>query len=330
MKSISYCIFIKLGLLFLLIPGNGMAQKSMPDSSYIITYPKTLMVRVFMSQKFAPFTIGSQHDHELNYKTNLKLNMGIGATYNNFTANLAYGFKFLNKDKGKGTTKGLDLQIHMYPNNWAIDLLAAFIKGYHLDPKDNNGLNLVNFYQRPDLTRNVAGIAMFRVANANKFSYRAAAIQNEVQARSAGSFLYGGEAYYGSIKSDSALVPPRVNAIYEQDGINKYHLFSIGPGIGYAYTLVIKTHFFITGSLIASADLNFSSEEKTGSKQTKVSIIPGGIFKASAGYNSGTWSFSANIAGNALYSGSAVSSKEYFLPTGNTQLVLAKKLHSKR
>lgn len=330
MKSkLSLCLLLTVAIITGLYSNNCVAQNPVADTGYIIKFPKTVMIRLYLSQKFAPFTISSQNDPELNYKTNSKLSLGVGATYNNFTLNFAYGFKFLNPEKGKGTTKGLDLQIHMYPRKWSVDLLAAFVKGYYLDPKDNNGLNLAKFYLRPDLARNVAGIAIFRVPNAHKFSYRAAAVQNEMQVKSAGSLLYGGEAYYGSVKSDSALVPPRVNNIYEQMGINKYNFFSIGPGIGYAYTLVIERNFFITGSLIASVNLNFSSEEKSGNKQTKVSVIPGGIFKGAVGYNSATWSLSATIAGNALYSGSAVSSKEYFLPTGNMQLVLAKKLQGK-
>jgi hypothetical protein len=319
MKKILFsCIF--------LISAFTTSAQAPVDNGYFVTYPGSLMVRLYLSQKFVPFTISSPNEQELNYKTNSKLNLGIGATYNNFTANLSYGFKFLNKDNGKGTTKGLNLQIHMFPNKWAIDLLGTFVKGNYLDPKDNNGLNLVKYYLRPDLTRDVVGISMFRVKNSNRFSYRAAAIQNEMQTKSAGTLLYGGEAYYGSIKSDSALVPPRVNNIYEQDGINKYHFFSIGPGIGYAYTLVMHTHFFISGTVIATADLNFSSEEMAGKKNSKVSVEPGGIFKAAIGYNSGNWSICANTAGNLLYTGSAASSKEYFLPTGNIQIVLAKKI----
>lgn len=307
-----------------------VAETAAADNGYIITYPKQLMVRVFLSQKFAPFTISSRQAQDLNYKTNSKLNVGVGATYNNFSANLSYGFKFLNKDKGQGITKGLDLQIHLYPKKWAVDLLGTFIKGYYLDPKDDNGLHLVKYYQRPDIKRSLVGFSIFRVPNANKFSYRAAVVQNEVQARSAGSLLYGGEMYYGSARGDSALVPPRVNSIFDQAGINRISFFSAGAGIGYAYTLIIAKNYFITGSLIGSVDVNFSSEEKATAKQTAVSLVPGAIFKGAAGYNSGTWSVTANITGNIVYAGSAASSKEYFVPTGTMQLIFAKKLKGKK
>ncbi len=328
-KLFFFLLFI-VSFITVLLPRYCSAQKkAAEDNGYIITYPKNLMVRLFFSQKFAPFTISSRQSQDLNYKTNSKLNLGVGATYNSFSANLSYGFKFLNKDKGQGATKGLDLQIHLYPHKWAIDLLGTFVTGYYLDPKDDNGLHLANYYQRPDVKRSIAGFSVFRVSNANKFSYKAAVIQNELQTRSAGSLLYGGEIYYGSAKGDSALVPPRVNSLFEQAGINKVSFFSVGPGIGYAYTLILYKNYFITGSLIGILDLNFSSEEKAGATQKKVSVLPGGIFKGAVGYNSGTWSISANVIGNALYAGSAVSSKEYFLPTGNMQLIFATKLKGK-
>ena len=300
------------------------------DNGYYITYPDRLTLRLFLSQKYAPFTISADdNDKDLNYKTTSKLTLGAGFTYKSLTLNLSYGFGFLNPEKGRGKTKGLDFQFHLYPKKWSIDLLGTFKNGYYLDPKDDNGLNLANYYQRPDFKRNIIGLSVFRVPNSDKFSYRAALNQNDWQTKSAGSVLYGGEAYFGSIKGDSALVPSQGNGNFKQAGIDKINFVSIGPGIGYAYTLVIAKNFFITGSAIGSIDVNFASEEKGSGKMKATSIIPGGIYKGAVGYNSSTWSVSAIIAGNALYIGSESSSKEYFIPTGNLRFTVAKKLGSK-
>lgn len=287
------------------------------------------MLNLYLLQKFAPFTISSKNEKELNYKTNSKLNLGAGFAYNGLGLNLAYGFKFLNKEKGKGKTKGLDFQFHLYPHKWAIDLLGSFRKGFYLDPKDNNGLNLTDFQLRPDLKKHIIGLSVYRVPNSHKFSYRAALTQNDWQTKSAGSILFGGEAYRGSIAGDSALVPAKVSNNYDQARINEITFLSIGPGLGYAYTLVIDKNFFITGSAIGSLDLNFSTEEISGDKKKTTSIIPGGVYKGAIGYNSDTWSISANLTGNALYVGSESSSKEYFLPTGNVRFIVSKKLAPK-
>ncbi|MEO7800667.1 MAG: DUF4421 family protein, partial [Ginsengibacter sp.] len=159
----------------LIMPDQGHAQAdSTVVNNYFIRYPKKLMIRTFLAQKFAPLTI-SGPVKELNYKTNSKLNLGAGFTYRAVTLNLSYGFGFLNKDRG-GKTKGLDFQFHVYPHKWAIDVLGSFRKGFYLDPKNNNGsgLNLSNYYQRPDIKRNISGVSIFRLPNADRFSYRAA------------------------------------------------------------------------------------------------------------------------------------------------------------
>ena len=315
-----------------LLPDCGIAQKKKPiDNGYYITYPDKLLVRVYLSQKYAPLTISAlNNDKDLNYKTSSKLSLGIGATYSNVTLNLSYGFSFLNKDKGQGRTRGLDLQFHLFPHKLAIDLLGTFRRSYYLDPKDNNGLNLSAYYKRPDLKRDIIGLAVFEVPNAGKFSYRAALTQKEWQTKSAGSLLYGGEAYYGTIKADSSFVPNPVANNFPQYGVHQINFFSIGPGVGYAYTFVLDKHFYITGSVIGAVDINFSTEEHAGGNDKKVSIIPSGVYKGAIGYNSSTWSIGAHIIGDALYVGSASSSKEYFMPTGNLRLILTKKIGLKR
>ena len=330
MKRYINCLLIVLilGSASVLLPQSSMAQEKVSvDNGYYITYPDKLMLRLFLSQKYAPVTISADdNDKDLNYRTTSKLTLGAGFTYKSLTLNLSYGFKFLNPEKGRGKTKGLDFQFHLYPKKWTIDLLGTFKNGYYLDPKDNNGLNLANYYQRPDFKRNVIGLSVFRVPNSGRFSYRAALNQNDWQTKSAGSVLYGGEAYFGTIKGDSALVPSQVSNNFKQAGIDRINFLSVGPGIGYAYTLVIAKNFFITGSAIGSVDVNFSSEEKGGSKMKATSIIPGGIYKGAVGYNSSVWSVSATVTGNALYIGSESSSKEYFIPTGNLRFTIARKL----
>jgi Domain of unknown function (DUF4421) len=327
----SFQFFFVVCIFTLLVSTVTFAQsKHVFDSSYYITYPNKLILRVYLSRKFAPFTISSSSKEDLNYKTNSKLNLGAGFTYRILTINLSYGFNFLNQDKGRGDTKGLDLQFHIYPRKWAVDLLGAFLKGYYLDPKANNGLALTDYYKRPDLHRNIVGLSMFRVANADKFSYRAALNQKDWQIKSAGSLLIGAETYYGIVKADSALVPSKAGSNYTQAGIDKINFFSIGPGIGYAYTLVISKHLFITGSAIGSLNINISSEQNNGSKNSKTKVIPGGIYKAAMGYNSHIWCVSATLQGNALYAASEASSKEYFLPTGSINLVVARRIGGRK
>lgn len=191
------------------------AQKVVNDTNYYEAYPDKITGRIYLAQKFLKFTIPSSGSlDDIEYKANTKLNLGIGITYHNFSLNIFYGFKSLNKDTAKGKTKGLDLQLHLYPRRWAIDLLALFPKGFHLEPKGFAIADPNKYYYRPDVKLTLVGVSAYKVPNKAKFSYRAAITQNEWQKKSAGSALYGGTMYYGTAKADSALVPKSIESSF--------------------------------------------------------------------------------------------------------------------
>lgn len=302
------------------------------DSSYYERFPDKITGRIYFSQKFLKFTIppnGNQTDIE--YKANTKLNLGIGITIKNISANIFYGFAFLNKDTAKGETKGLDLQFHIYPRQWAIDLTALVPKGYHIFPKGYASTNPNTYYYRPDVQLKLFGISAYRVPNKEKFSYRAAVTLNEWQKRSAGSFLYGGIVYYGTAKGDSALVPKSIENNFSQKGISNLNFMAIGVGGGYAHTLVIDKHFFITASAVANLDLTMTSEEGPGlAKARKTSVGPSIVAKAAIGYNSSTWAVGLNGLGTVLWTKGNASAKNYYLPTGQIRMIVSRKFNTRK
>lgn len=319
--------FICLSLLSL--PQMSFSQKKTLDSSYVQPYINKWTVRAFTAKKYAPFELPAPNENlnDLVYKPNTKLNLGIGITYKNLTANIGFGVGFLNKDynkDGKGDTKGLGLDIHIFPKNFAVDLIGIFHKGYNLYPRGTAAAPNT-FYFRPDIKINLIGVAGYRVANADRFSYRASFAQNQWQKKSAGSLLYGGEANYISFKGDSALVPQAVQGSYPEAGITKVNVVSVGPGIGYAYTLVFAKRFFLTGSLVGNLQFNFSSEEKGSTTAKKTSIEPAAVYKGAIGYNGEKWSIAATTAGNGFVFEGASSPKNYLMQSGQFRLTLAHK-----
>lgn len=317
-----------------MFPKATYAQKEVKhDSTYFVTYPGTLTARFYFSKKYTSFFVPATNESgQYKYRPNTKLNMGVGATYKNFSLNLAYGFDFLNHDEQKGKTKSIDLQLHLYPSKWSVDLLGIFHSGLDFYTNNISVPDTVQYFYRPDVKQRFVGVSAFRVFNHERFSYNAAMIQNEWQKKSAGTMLLGGHAYYGQIMSeDSALLTKAP----ESDGSNGYSIdkinfFSVGPGIGYAYTLVIKKHFFITGSLIGSANFLFSSESGMNPGDNKFSVNPAAIYKAAIGYNSDTWCVTANIAANTLWINADSAPSDYSLTTGNYRIILAKKIPLKK
>lgn len=124
------CFFFPLMIMFfcsLLNPSFTKAQNTLDhDTTYYVTYPGTLVGRFYFSKKYTSFMLPSPDDgQDITYRPNTLLTMGLGATYNNLTLNLSYGFDFLNKSNDdKGKTKSIDLQAHFFPRKWALDIIA--------------------------------------------------------------------------------------------------------------------------------------------------------------------------------------------------------------
>lgn len=157
-------------------------------------------------------------------------------------------------------------------------------------------------------------------------------MQNEWQRKSAGSILFGGEIYYGSIYGDSSLSPsaidPKANAL----GINKYHFFSFGPGIGYAYTLVFKEHFFILGSATIDLAFRYSTEISTAlnTKADFFGFRPNYDLHAGVGYNGNVWSLSVLWVDTELFMKGESSDYHYTVAVGNYRLVYARRFRLSR
>lgn len=322
----SLLIIFFLSLVPLLIQAQTQ-ERSISDTNFYVSYPQKITARFYFSQKYTAFTIRDPPaTSSLSYRPNTTLNLGVGVTYHNLSLNLAYGFAFLNGDKEKGKSKYLDLQGHLYPQKWVIDYFGQFYKGYYLYPAGYLPGTSGKYYQRPDGKITLIGLAAYKVLNDKKFSYRAAFIQSEWQKKSAGSLLVGAQAYYGVMKADSAWVPAQVRNNYLQADISNIRFLNIGPGIGYAYTLVVLQHFFITGSLAANLNLSFLKEAGPLTENNKIDLSTGFLYKAAAGFNSSHWNFSVNWVGNGIQVSARYPSNKYLLRTGNYRLIVAKKL----
>ncbi len=323
-------------LIFLWACLNTLAQQSTPlvaiaeraDSNYIQTYDSLITGRFFFSRKYTSILLqGPKSLANLRYRPNTTLNMGIGATYRWFTLNLAYGFPFLNPEEGKGKTRYLDLQSHIYTRNWTVDFFGQFYKGYYLNPKGLAQVDPQSYYIRPDLGISLFGLAVYNLRNGSRFSYRAAFLQSEWQQKSAGTFLFGGEIYAGSVTGDSALVPGALSDGYPQKDIWRIRFLEFGPGAGYAYTLVVKKNWFITGAATLNMDFGISREFREDGKEDKLTISPNFIYRGVTGYNSPNWNVNFSLVGNTILVRGASSTNDYRFNTGNYRFTVAKRIN---
>jgi hypothetical protein len=175
-----------------------------------------------------------------------------------------------------------------------------------------------------------AGLDVTYLFNSEKFSLRAAFIQNEWQKKSAGSFLVGASILYQTTIGDSSIVPQ--NLVY-QNFYNGFHFkrssnFSFGPIAGYAYTFVYRKHYFITGALNGTGSIGVTSlrltEEDTKVKSGTVLGIRIEIL-LSAGYNSERWYFGLSYVNLAQSNQSPLPEKSIGFDTGVFRINVVKR-----
>ncbi|AGA76956.1 hypothetical protein Echvi_0679 [Echinicola vietnamensis DSM 17526] len=264
------------------------------DTTYFERFPEMVTGRFYLSRKYTGLNIKDRLGETplLRYRPNSTLNMGVGASYNVFTLNLALGFGFLNPEIGKGDTKYLDAQVHAYPDKWAIDGFLQIYNGYHLASEGQFAPASQAYYYRQDIKVREVGASVKYVFNGEKFSYKAAFLQTEWQKKSAGTFLVGAEIYGGLAKGDSSFIPKKAMLDPSRD-FNKLFFMEFGPNIGYAYTLVIAKHYFIMGAASGNLGLGFTNQYGL-EKSTNWSVNANYLLKASTGYNSKRWAVNAN------------------------------------
>lgn len=291
-------IFCSISLLLVSVPtwAQVVPLKSDPiDTHYIKTFPDHINGRLYLSRKYTNMFIDNQQEQQdLTYDPNTNLNFGIGITVKHFTLNLAYGFRFLNADgEKKGETRHLDLQTHLYKRKYVIDLFGQFYNGLHL-----NDSNLVPagskdvFYLRPDISLTLLGFTALKVRNYERFSYAAPFLQNELQHKSAGSFLYGISASAFVSSSDSNYLPYFISdSLYRTNfEVQQMQAVQMGPNIGYAYSLILGKRVFLTASVnlaLLFGQIQYTSfqEEETSEWQVNGNLSA----RFGLGYNSEKW-----------------------------------------
>ncbi|MCH7411139.1 DUF4421 domain-containing protein [Belliella sp. DSM 111904] len=292
-----------LGLVILMFVFFGLgcqfAHASQADSTYYVVYPDKLTTRVYTSRKYTALEVRDRvSGNKLRFEPNSTLNMGVGATYNNLTLNLAYGFGFLNPDRGTGESKYLDLQAHAYPKNLVIDLFGQFYRGYYVDLSSHDFSN-EPFYVSPTMRVHKFGANVQYLFNGDKISLRAAFLQNEWQKRSAGSPLLGFEIYGGNVLDEQGIIP--VGFLDDESrNFQRSNYFQFGPNVGYAHTFVILKHFFITGYASTNLSLGHQNLAFANGFENRWAISSNMFLRGFVGYNSEKWSVNFNYVHNRV------------------------------
>ena len=83
-KILLFLIFASLNYI------NANAQQPRGnDTTYYVYFPGSITARLYTSQKYTSFTLKNKGAKDIRFRPNTTFNLGVGATYHNFSLNLA-------------------------------------------------------------------------------------------------------------------------------------------------------------------------------------------------------------------------------------------------
>ncbi len=235
------------------------------DSTYVDSYYKDLIIRVYSSRKYSNQRIVDFEDKtSLSYLPSNGSTLGVGFTYKFITLNAGFVFPFTRLDqKIYGKTDRLDLQIHLYLKRFYVDCFSGYYKGQYLGNtkqvmpsfKPENG-----FYIRNDLKTYAIGLGIYTNFNPQKFRYEAPFLQNVRQKKSAGSPTAGFEVFWAGSQADSSFIPKGIASsnFFGKTDFNKWEILTFNLSGGYAYNFVLLKKIFILLSLNGSLGIGYN------------------------------------------------------------------------
>ena len=256
------------------------------DSIYILRFTRKNDFRVsYISQRTS-----------LGYGTKVegtKVNM---AMYNNVSDMLGFGltYKFIDFDLAfslpQSHFQDTGLQnLTQFRLSGTYTSRKYLIRGYYFK---SDGMVAVDeadqFKSSPDVSMVNAGIQFTYCFNFSRYSLRAATLQNELQHRSAGTFMIRTEPFYRKLGVGTVLVPTALDvpSLYgEQVGLR----YAYAPGLmvlpGYGYTWAMGEKFFVSPMIFLGTGLAVNVYKGDAGERTSINSEWEGSMTLNMGYN---------------------------------------------
>lgn len=223
-----------------------------PDTTiYVLDHTDLLTLRFYPLAKFNSLEIKGPSER-ISMQPNGKGSVGIGFNYKSIGFGFSVGLPATDESNVKyGQTRRFDLQMSYYGEKLAADGYFQEYEGYYLaNPTSITNWKNPNYPQSADLRVASLGGTIHYIFNSEKYSYKAAYLRNQIQKKSAGSFIAGLFAFLDEVSSDFDLLPDSlVESVRQTVDIKAFNSASFGVTGGYMYTFVIKRNFFINVGL---------------------------------------------------------------------------------
>jgi len=231
--------------------------KRQQDSTYIENYTNELSLRLLGVTKQNSFLLKDRNtDAMIRYQPESKESAGLGITYKWFTLDVT--FKLGNSRHDVESSKAFDFQGRVFGLKQYVELAYKYYFGYEI----RNAQNLSDVLpdsvtRRDDIRTSYLNLEYMYAFNYGKFSFKAPFFYNEIQKKSAGSFVAGASFVSYLLDGDKAILPEEAWSDFNPKlSFESLYLASLSLQFGYMYTLVIGGNFYITLGLIPGVALS--------------------------------------------------------------------------
>lgn len=280
-------ILITLLLNLCLLKANNKDSLYQVTRSLYVT-DKTGMLGVSLFNRNPNNQISINGLNNITYNPNDANTQGIRIQHKWLGIAFGYSPKQL-QDEKRGTTKEMDLHLFMYGRRNYVDAYYIGYTGFYIENyKQNDSLrnNYTTYPLLPSMSANGFGVNYFYVFNHKKYSLRSSYLMNEIQRKSAGSFILGISANSLSITNpinETSQLP--LQTLPEEKLVKgRFYGASILPG--YAHTFVYKKLFFTLAPTIGIVAQHQNFTNADDNTRVKNTLALRSIGRIALGYNS--------------------------------------------
>jgi hypothetical protein len=239
---------------------NAQNRKPVFDSVYIDEFPATWTVRVYTASKTNHFYLfNSSWKDRISFHPQTKLATGLGFSFHDLAIDLGLD-TYTNSINSDQKTSGFNFIGSIYSNQHLMDVLFQINNGFTetatVEGKTTNitrnDIHVFNF-----------GITYNYMFNFRKYSFNSSFIGTQIQKKSAGSPMIGFFFSNFLMTASDSIIPAEFSPLFDPNTLaSQANVFSGGGTVGYAYTLVLPYHFFLTASLNAGITLSLGEAQR--------------------------------------------------------------------